>query len=95
MFDEVVTFFNNRGHHAKAVEIGSRLLRSPTVDLVRVDESLFAAAWARFQNRPDKRYSLTDCISFVVMEQRGLREALCFDAHFKQAGFVRLPAPGS
>jgi uncharacterized protein len=41
VFDEVVTFFNSRGHHAKAVEVGNNLLRSPSVQLIHVDEGLF------------------------------------------------------
>lgn len=41
VFDEVVTFFNSRGHHSKAVEVGIRLMRSPSVQLVHVDAALF------------------------------------------------------
>jgi len=91
VFDEVVTFFNSRGYHSKAVEIGMRLQKSPRVEAVHVTEELFGAGWRRFQNRSDKRYSLTDCISFLVMEQRELEEALAFDRHFEQAGFQILP----
>ena len=40
--------------------------------------------------RPDKDWSLTDCISFVVMRERGITEALTGDRHFEQAGFVAL-----
>jgi predicted nucleic acid-binding protein len=50
--------------------------------------------WRRGMNlylqRPDKEWSLTDCISFVVMEEQGLKESLTADHHFEQAGFVRL-----
>lgn len=91
VFDEVATFFNSRGRHAKAVEIGERLLASPSVQLVHVDEDLFQAAWAYFGRRPDKRFSLTDCVSFVLMERLRIESALAFDAHFVQAGFRTLP----
>ena len=91
VFDEVVTFFNSRGRHAKAIEIGSRLLKSPSVHLVHVDEALFTAGWDYLQARPDKRFSLTDCISFAVMTRENLSDSLSFDAHFEQAGFRRLP----
>jgi predicted nucleic acid-binding protein len=49
------------------------------------------ALWKRGVNfylrRPDKRWSLTDCISFLIMEDRGLSQALAADHHFEQAGF--------
>ena len=91
VFDEVVTFFNSRGRHAKATELGNRLLQSPAVELIHVDEALFREAWQHFQQHQDKRYSLTDCVSFVVMGQRGINAALTFDRHFTQAGFGRQP----
>ncbi len=89
--DEVVTFFNSRNRHAKAVEVGSRLLSSPTVELVHVAEALFHEGWQYFARHTDKSYSLTDCVSFMVMAQRGIRTALTFDRHFVQAGFEKLP----
>jgi predicted nucleic acid-binding protein len=91
VFDEVVTFFNSRGHHAKAVQIGDALLNSRVARFVHVDEGLFGDAWREFSLRPDKRYSLTDCVSFVVMKRLRIRTALAFDRHFAQAGFERLP----
>ncbi len=39
----------------------------------------------------DKRFSLTDCVSFVLMERLGIERALAFDARFVQAGFRILP----
>jgi uncharacterized protein len=59
VFDEVVTLFNSRAHHAKAVQVGNNLLRSPSVQLIHVDEGLFYEAWAYFQQHRDKDYSLT------------------------------------
>ena len=95
VFDEVVTFFNSRGYHAKAVEIGTNLLggslvSSPT-ELIHVDVTLFLEGWRYFQRHQDKEYSLTDCISFVVMRDLGITTALTFDRHFEQAGFIREP----
>lgn len=95
VFNECVTFFNGRGHHAKAVEIGQRLRKSPRVEVVPETSTLLEDGWARFRDRPDKRYSLTDCFSFVVMDRRGLDRALTFDDHFRQAGFQCLPTEGA
>lgn len=91
VFDETVTFFNSRGHHEKAVEVGDYLLRSPSVQFVHIDESLFFDGWRYFRKHEDKGYSLTDCISFVVMRSFGIRVAYAFDKHFMQAGFRKEP----
>lgn len=91
VLDEVVTFFNTRGHHAKAVQIGEALLASRIARLVQVDQALFEAGWREFVRRPDKRYSLTDCVSFILMKQLKIKHALAFDRHFTQAGFERVP----
>jgi uncharacterized protein len=92
VLDEVVTFLNTRGHHALAVETGQQILESPTFRLIHVDDGLLSRGWDYFVRHSDKRYSLTDCISFVVMQERGLISALAFDHHFEQAGFHLLPA---
>jgi predicted nucleic acid-binding protein len=56
VFDEVVTFFNSRNQHGKASEIGNRLLCSPTVQFVHVDETLFFDGWRYFTQHADKSY---------------------------------------
>jgi predicted nucleic acid-binding protein len=94
VFDEVVSFFTRRGRHAKAVEIGNRLRDSISVELIHVEEVLFEEGWRYFKRSADKAYSLTDCISFVLMERREISVALTFDHHFIQAGFVTLPDQG-
>jgi predicted nucleic acid-binding protein len=91
VFDEVVTFFNSRGYHDKAVEVGHTLLTSPSVQLIQIDESLFVEAWDYFQQHRDKSYSLTDCLSFIVMRRDSINKAYAFDKHFTQAGFLREP----
>ena len=50
----------------------------------------FDDGYRLFNDRPDKSWSLTDCISFAVMKRRGIREALTADRHFVQAGFKAL-----
>jgi uncharacterized protein len=87
VFDEVVTFFNSRNRHDKAVEVGDRLLSSTAINLIQVDEILFLEGWHYFQKHQDKSYSLTDCISFLVMQRLKIQTALTLDHHFSQAGF--------
>jgi len=87
VFDEIVTFFNRRGHHEKAVEIGNNLLQSATVEMIHVDEELFQLGWRYLVRHQDKRYSLTDCLSFIVMNRLGITTAFTVDRHFEQAGF--------
>ena len=91
IFSEVVTFFNSRNQHGKAVEVGSRLINSPSIHLVYVDDALFYDGWQYLKQHADKSYSLTDCISFVLMKRLKIKTALAFDKHFLQAGFGKLP----
>src|SRR5688500_11372266 len=64
--------------------------REPAAVIVPPGEDLFERGKRLYLARPDKQWSLTDCISFVVMQERGLSEALTADRHFEQAGFVAL-----
>lgn len=91
VIDEIVTFFNSRSRHAKAVEIGNRLMNSRSVQVIHIDKELFDKGWKYFQQHADKAYSMTDCISFIVMKEQGSESALSFDKHFTQAGFKVLP----
>lgn len=67
-----------------------RMLADPIVTLVWVDAEIMQAAVALLRARRDKRYSLCDAVSFLVMSERGLTEALTTDHHFDQEGFKRL-----
>ena len=88
---EAVNLANARHGHL----LGRRIL-----DLVTLSEGImfewvgalrFDAAKALFQNRPDQGYSLTDCTSFVLMNELALREALTLDSQFAHEGFVIAP----
>lgn len=91
VLDEIVTFLNSRRQHDKAVKVGNNLLNASHVQIIHVDEPLFYEGWQYFEQHADKTYSLTDCVSFVLMEKLGIREALTFDRHFTQAGLVKVP----
>ncbi len=69
------------------------LKTSPFVEIVHVDPTLDAQAWHLLTQRQDKVWSLVDCASFVLMQQRNISEALTTDHHFEQAGFIRLLKP--
>ena len=63
---------------------------NPQAVIVEATHQLFARGVELYEKRSDKEWSLTDCISFVVMEDHGVHEALTGDHHFEQAGFVAL-----
>lgn len=71
----------------------AELQDNPLVTVVYVDESLHREALVLLQQRLDKTWTLCDAVSFLLMQQRGIVEALTTDAHFEQAGFIRLLRP--
>lgn len=72
------------------VEFVQILRTSPGVDVVPSSNSLFESGLRLYSERRDKDWSLIDRISFVLMRELGLRDALASDHHFEQAGFRRL-----
>jgi hypothetical protein len=66
------------------------LKADPETRIVPASQELFERGLKFYDQRPDKEWSLTDCISFVVMNDKGLTDALTGDHHFEQAGFTIL-----
>lgn len=66
------------------------LLDSPDIETVWVSKPLHQEAMQLLLDRQDKTYSLCDAVSFVLMRQHGITEALTTDRHFEQESFVRL-----
>lgn len=66
------------------------LWERPGVDVRRIGRSLLRRGLELFASRHDKDWGLTDCVSFVVMREEDIQEALTGDAHFRQAGFTIL-----
>jgi len=75
----------------EADQLHRRALDLPDhVEVVGLSPERFARALVRYKTHRDKEWSLVDCVSFEVMEQRGIRSALAYDRHFVQAGFEAL-----
>lgn len=66
------------------------LCKLPRLQMIWVDEDLHNQAMNLLTNRLDKTYSLCDAVSFIVMREREITEALTTDKHFHQAGFIKL-----
>ena len=64
------------------------LEQSPDTTVIRLTSEFFARALSLYEQRHDKAWSLTDCLSFVVMQEHDLSEALTGDHHFTQAGYT-------
>lgn len=68
------------------------------IEVIPFQPGLIGSAVQLYRRRPDKNWSLTDCLSFVVMERRNVTEALTTDIHFEQAGLKMMmllePPPG-
>ena len=89
---EVLTGLSRGGSYrrASAARYARYLLNGSGVDVIPQTDEQFKVALERYANRPDQRWSLTDCASFLVMEERGISEALAYDQDFEQAGFAAL-----
>lgn len=89
---EFLTYFSDFGPmmRAAAVQAVERLLNSPHIEVLPQSRSSFMRGLALYAARPDKEYSLTDCISMATMREYGIQEVLTNDHHFSQEGFVRL-----
>ena len=87
---EIGNALSKKRYRKAALELLDALEQDPLVEIVPLSEELYKQALELFRSRPDKEWGLVDCVSFVVMQERGLTEALTTDEHFKQAGFRSL-----
>jgi uncharacterized protein len=69
------------------VHLLTALALDPNVEIVPLTEDLYSRSLNLFRDRTDKEWGLTDCISFVLMNERKITHALTADVHFQQAGF--------
>ncbi len=89
---EVLNAFSEAGRilRQQAVALVRDLHTDPTVTIHPQSHQTFVSGLALYEARPDKGYSLTDCISMHAMRQAGITEILTHDNHFVQEGFVIL-----
>jgi predicted nucleic acid-binding protein len=89
---EVLNALSGDGDHLRcaAADLAQEIIDDPTIELVPQTAQLFRTALALYRDRPDKTWSLTDCASFLIMEQRQITEALTHDRHFEQRGYSAL-----
>jgi predicted nucleic acid-binding protein len=91
---EYVALADARGSsRSDAIAFSRQVLDDSEIDLIWVDEGLHRRAVQLLSERPDKSYSLCDAVSFIVMRERDIQDALTTDKHFPREGFVRLLRP--
>ena len=93
---EVLNHFSGRGSLARSAawEVVENLRMNTDIDVIPLTSAQFAEAVDRYGSRLDQSWSLVDCSSFVLMEERGIRDALAYDVDFVQAGFNALLRSG-
>ena len=77
-------------HRTRAIDEILRMRADPNVEIVGQTELQFHNAFNLYRSRPDQRWGLTDCASFILMGERGITHALTADRDFTQAGFTIL-----
>jgi len=95
ILDELYTLLLMNVGYQRAVDFKRNLdilMRERILQVVWVSEDVANEAWAVFERfNVDKRWSFTDCVSYVVMKQQEIDEVFAFDADFAQMGFVCRP----
>jgi uncharacterized protein len=86
---ELGSYYHQASDHGSFLGI-LEILRRCHAEIIHVDESLQQRGIDLFSRRQDKDWSLTDCISFLAMEDCGITEAATTDRHFEEAGFAAL-----
>jgi len=88
---ETVTRLRARVDAAFAADAGRSLLAGRRYEVIFVDAPLVTSALARLEQFADKQLSLTDCVSFEVMDRLGLATAFAFDTDFRDCGYHMVP----
>jgi uncharacterized protein len=89
---EVLAYFSERGRYLRQVAVAyvEDILDDPEFVVRPQTHQSFLDGLSLYKARPDKGYSLTDCVSMETMRQEGISEILTHDGHFTQEGFTIL-----
>ncbi len=87
---EIGDGYSRLGRRPKGNFLLAHFMTETAYELEAITSEVLSAAMKLYAERPDKEWGLTDCVSFVIMQQRGLTQALTADEHFSQAGFQAL-----
>jgi hypothetical protein len=79
-----------RGYGDRAREAVGEFLSEKLAQVAWVERHDVLRAAEVFRQFSDKRWSFTDCVSYAIIERRGIKQALAFDKHFRQFGFVEV-----
>lgn len=87
---EVLNDFSRRTETLRlaAVALVEELRKDPNTTVVAQTRQQFDRGLELYKRRPDKNWSQTDCVSFLIMKEQGISEALAYDRHFAQAGYI-------
>jgi uncharacterized protein len=89
---EFLAHFSGQGRMMRegAARYAGRVLSNPDIIVHPQTHQSFLDGFALYKARPDKAYSLTDCISMQAMRQEAITDILTADEHFAQEGFITL-----
>lgn len=85
---EVANALSRPPHRKTTVRFLEAIFSSKNIGIATITRARFLRAWQLYKSRPDKEWGLTDCTSFIVMEDEHIRQAFTSDHHFKQAGYI-------
>ena len=87
---EIGNALSKKRYRTAAIQLLESLESDPNIEIVPLTNELYDAAFQLFRSRQDKEWGLVDCISCIVMQNRGITDVLTADEHFNQMGFRAL-----
>jgi len=92
VFTELLNAFSSKGkpYRQKAIRFIKHAFTNPEIEIVLQTDAIFHNALELYEQRLDQAWSHTDCTSFQIMQKQNILEAIAYDKHFEQAGFIAL-----